>query len=76
MGKIFEWLKRNPCKECIYYIVTNNTCQSKKCATCGNHSEVTIIDRLFCEPCKEQEDIEREYTSQEEIEPQERSAKG
>ena len=65
MGKIFEWLKRNPCKECKYYIVTNNTCQSKKCATCGNHSEVTIIDRLFCEPCKEQIDIEREYTSQE-----------
>lgn len=28
MKKIFDWLKRNPCKECKYYIVTNNTCQS------------------------------------------------
>ena len=42
---------RNPCKECIYYISENNTCQSKKCAT-AHEGYVTFFDRLFCEPCK------------------------
>ena len=42
---------RNPCKECIYYISENNTCQSKKCAT-AHEGYVTFFDRLFCEPRK------------------------
>ena len=52
MGKIKELIKRNPCLNCDYYHKENNTCQSKKCATCGNHSEVTFIDRMLCEPHK------------------------
>ena len=46
--KIIERLKRNPCKECMYYVSTNNVCQSKKCAS--NNPYVTIFDRLLCEP--------------------------
>ena len=46
-------LKRNPCAECDFYVKKNNTCQSKKCATCGNRSKVSLIDRLFCEPYKQ-----------------------
>ena len=48
--KLLELFKRNPCKECMYYVSTNNVCQSKKCAS--NSPYVTIIDRLFCEPRK------------------------
>ena len=63
MLKIFEWLKRNPCKKCKYYIVTNNTCQSKKCATCGRHPYVNWFDRHFCEaleePSRDMEEFER-----------------
>ena len=51
IAKISTWLERkNPCNKCDFYCKENNTCQSKKCATCGNHSEVTFIDRLFCKP--------------------------
>lgn len=50
--QIINWLKRNPCKECIYYRAQNGTCQSKKVATCGTHPYVNWIDRLFCEPYK------------------------
>ena len=46
--KFLEFLKRNPCEKCMYYHSTNNTCQSKKCAS--NNSYVTFIDRMFCEP--------------------------
>lgn len=42
---------RNPCKECLYYVPENNTCQSKKCGT-GKNFYVTFWDRLFCEPYK------------------------
>lgn len=42
---------RNPCKECDYYHLENNTCQSKKVATMGS-GYVTFMDRLFCEPYK------------------------
>ena len=42
---------RNPCKECIYYRKKNNTCQSKKSAT-GGAGYVTLVDKLFCKPCK------------------------
>ena len=44
-------IKRNSCKECLYYHKTNNTCQSKKCAT-GGAGYVTWWDRLWCEPYK------------------------
>ena len=39
---------RNPCKECIYHISENNTCNSKKCAT--GDGRITFWDRLFCKP--------------------------
>lgn len=39
------------CKECIFYHGENNTCQSKKCAGV-NDGRITLIDRLFCKPCK------------------------
>lgn len=42
---------RNPCKECVYYHPENNTCQSKKCATCGA-GYVTLMDKLLCKPYK------------------------
>ena len=48
-------MMRNPCKECLYYIKENNTCQSKKCAT-GGDGTVTLLDRIFCEPMKGADD--------------------
>ena len=39
----------NPCEKCSYYHKENNTCQSKKCATCNN-CYVTFADMLFCKP--------------------------
>lgn len=50
MNAVIKWLKRNPCKECIYYHPTNNTCNSKKCAYANPY--VNIMDRLLCHPCK------------------------
>lgn len=41
----------NKCKECVYYHESNNTCQSKKCAT-TREGYATFIDRLFCKPYK------------------------
>ena len=55
LTKLKEFLYRNPCKECLYYSESNNTCQSKKCATCGCHPYVTWFDKLFCKPWKGQE---------------------
>ena len=52
--KLIKWLKRNPCKNCDYYYKENNTCQSKKVATCGCHPYVNWFDRHFCEPYKEE----------------------
>jgi hypothetical protein len=51
--KIIKWFKRNPCIECKYYLQETNICQSKKCATYGNHPYVNKIDRLLCEACKD-----------------------
>lgn len=48
--KIIKRCKRNPCKECKFYVSVNNTCQSKKCSS--NNPFVTKIDRLFCEAYK------------------------
>ena len=48
---MFNFLKRNPCAECLYFHADNNTCQSKKCCTYGD-GRITILDRLFCEPYK------------------------
>lgn len=45
---------RNPCKECDYFHPENGTCQSKRVATTGT-GKITIMDRLFCEPYKEEE---------------------
>ena len=50
MIKIKELLTRNPCNECDYYHSENNTCQSKKLATCGNHPYINKFDKMFCEP--------------------------
>ena len=50
---IIEKLKRNPCVKCDYYNKNNNTCQSKKCATCGCHPYVNKFDKMFCEPYKQ-----------------------
>ena len=44
---------RNPCKDCIYFHKENNTCQSKKCQTCGP-GYITWIDKLFCSPRTEE----------------------
>lgn len=49
---------KNPCKECLYYVPENNTCQSKKGAT-GGAGYVTILDRLFCEPYKGSKESEK-----------------
>ena len=49
--RLIKWFRRNPCEECKYYVALNGTCQSKKCAS--NNPYVTKVDRLFCEPCKE-----------------------
>lgn len=43
-------LRKNPCKECKFYVSVNNTCHSKKCSS--NNPYVTKIDRLFCETYK------------------------
>ena len=51
---IIERFKRNPCKECVYYHATYNTCQRKKCAT--NNPFVSKFDRMFCEPRKKEKD--------------------
>ncbi len=48
--KVLNIIRRNPCKECMYYAPENNTCQSKKCAS--NNPYVTFTDRLYCEPAK------------------------
>lgn len=40
-------------EECLYYNKENNTCQSKKCAT-GGDGTVTLLDRIFCEPYREE----------------------
>lgn len=54
--KLIRWFmknyKKNACKECDYYCADYNTCQSKKCATCGRHPYVNWFDRHFCEPYK------------------------
>lgn len=44
----------NPCKDCIYYVKENETCQSKKVAT-TKEGYITFWDRLFCSPKKEEE---------------------
>lgn len=41
----------NKCEQCIYYHKSNNTCQSKKCATCGE-GYVDLFDLLFCKRAK------------------------
>ena len=48
IDKIKEYLRRDPCKECSFYIKSNNTCQSKKCVMLNGN--VTWFDRLCCEP--------------------------
>ena len=48
---LFKFIKRNPCKECVYYHPENNTCQSKKVVTMGDEY-VSLMDRMFCEPYK------------------------
>lgn len=60
MKKLLKRLKRNPCKECEYYHSENNTCQSKKIATCGNHPYITWFDKLFCKPYKGEGDKQNE----------------
>lgn len=50
--KIKEFLKRDVCKGCDYYIKENGTCQSKKCAT-GGSGYVGFMERKFCTPYKE-----------------------
>lgn len=45
---------RDPCKECLYYCLENNTCQSKKCCT-NKEGYVTLVDKMFCEPYKGKE---------------------
>ncbi len=50
--KIIQWLKKDVCKKCIYYNMSNNPpgwCQSKKVGNNGS-GEVTWFDRHFCEP--------------------------
>lgn len=42
-------------EECLYYVKENDTCQSKKCAT-GGDGTVTLLDRIFCEPRRREED--------------------
>lgn len=50
---VIERLKRNPCKECLYYVKENNLCQSKKCSVQGgNYPFVTKFDKMFCKPMK------------------------
>ena len=49
---IFERLKRDPCKECIYFCKKTNICESKKCAS--NNPYITKLDKMFCEPLKKE----------------------
>lgn len=49
---IFERLKRDPCKECIYFVEKNNVCESKKCTS--NNPYITKFDKVFCEPRKKE----------------------
>lgn len=58
--KIIKLLKRNPCKECLYYIKENNICHSKKAATCGLHPYVSLFDRMYCNPYKGRKEVSRE----------------
>lgn len=55
--KLIQWFKRNACEKCDYYHTSNNTCQSKKCATCGCHPYVNWFDRHFCEPYKTESEV-------------------
>lgn len=55
--KLFNFLKKDNCKDCDYYIKENGTCQSRKCATCGTSPYVTKLDRLFCTPVKMEKPI-------------------
>lgn len=50
--KVIELIRRNQCVECKLYVKENETCQSKKCAS--NDPYVTKMDRMFCEPYKEE----------------------
>lgn len=47
-------MPRDACKECIYYISENQTCQRKKCSGWGA-GYVTKFDRRNCEPVKKEE---------------------
>lgn len=47
--KIKEFLRRDVCKDCDYYIKENGTCHLKKCATSG-YGYVGFIERKFCTP--------------------------
>ena len=58
---------RNPCKECDYFHPENGTCQSKRVSTMGT-GKISIMDRLFCEPYKEEEwNYERNKTNRDEL---------
>lgn len=48
--KLFNIFKRNPCKECDYYIKESNICQLKSSAM--DSPWPSLADRLFCESCK------------------------
>jgi hypothetical protein len=61
INKLIQWFNRNPCKECDYYHAENNTCQSKKCATCGRYPYVNWFDRHFCEAHKAESEGIKEY---------------
>lgn len=60
VDKIKRSLKRNPCSQCGYYNMPHNPkggCQSKK--VCNNgYGKVTWFDRMFCEPYKQDKDVE------------------
>ena len=51
LNKIIQWFKKNPCKECDFYIASNNTCVSRKCG--GAVPYISFFDKLFCSPYKE-----------------------
>ena len=48
--KIKAFLKKDVCKDCLYYIKANGTCQSKKCGS--SEPYVSWSDRHFCSPYK------------------------
>lgn len=50
--KIKAFIKKDACKDCLYYVKENGTCQSKKCATSPEYSYVSWSDRHFCSPYK------------------------